>query len=847
MAARASKPRLLIVESPSKCRKIAGFLGPGWRVEATMGHVRALREDLGALGMDRGWEPEYEALACKAASIAKLREAAAACSAVYLATDDDREGEAIAWHVASLLRLDPATTPRVVFHEVTATALQAAVAAPQVLDLRRFEAQQARAMLDMLVGFTISKLLWRHVAPRLSAGRCQSPALRLVCERDEAIRAHAARTFFTLSAEVSALHVRRTATVPSEEAAMAVLRALAEGGGGASLAGKRLHATRSEPPPPLITSTLQQAASALHGLRPKETMAAAQRLYEAGHITYMRTDNAVLSVEFAECARAWVATTFGAEYVGPAGAHSVVVGAAAGRKAKGKGKGTAPPPQAAHEAIRPTHMEVTALTALGGAEQRVYRLVWLRAVQSQMAAALGEACDLTFTLEGDHAVWAAHLTRTLFAGWRLAAAQGACCPLPPLLGQEEEGSGSQVEEEEGQAWRHWVEEKEGACCPLPPLLVRAASLRWAQATAKEERTQPPPHYTEATLVRELEVRGIGRPSTFASILATLFERKYVAGTEVPTVVERGGGRGDRLRGDLGPPRVLTLAAPGAWPPALTTKAVRAPSERNRLSSTALGRSVADFLVAHFADLFGDAYSAALEGRLDAVAAGGDAWRVVLQDAWDSFKPRYEALAAAPGVCNRVRALGDGYKVVLSGKGPLLVLEAPAPPQTTQRTKGAVAFADLPGGTSFESVTRAQAEAAFEAKGAGEVVGHLDGQPVLRRSGRFGVYYEWSGTRVDAGEGAFDLAAVEASLRAKVSTTTLAVVGAFTIKRNERGAYMYKHANKKPVFVPWPEGVDASKVTRAEVAALYAAGLERKKGRHPPPSGRRARKAGEGKA
>ena len=340
---------LLIVESPAKCQKIQGFLGPGWRVIATMGHIRSLEEDLGAVGLDRDFDPRYQWIKEKAKAIAQIKEAAAKATHIYLASDDDREGEAIAYSVLTLLKLNAATTPRAVFHEITEAAVKAAVANPRRLNMARVEAQQARAVLDMMVGFTISPLLWKYVGHALSAGRCQTPALRILADQETAIREFTASTEWKIKGTWNGFEAHMEVPLEDEESATNYLENIhAETEGIVKEAHTR--PTTEQPPKPLITSTLQQEASATMSLPPKRSMQIAQRLYEAGHITYMRTDSATLSEEARVSAESWVRTTFGEEYV------------AGGKPVKSKAKSTQDvKAQEAHEAIRPTHMERTEL------------------------------------------------------------------------------------------------------------------------------------------------------------------------------------------------------------------------------------------------------------------------------------------------------------------------------------------------------------------------------------------------------------------------------------------------------------------------------------------------------
>ena len=348
---------LLVLESPAKCSKIQGFLGPGWRVVATMGHIRALKEGLDGIGFGQGWKPTYEVLTEKAKAIKALKEAAKGAK-VFLGSDDDREGEAISWHVCQVLGL-PETTPRVIFHEITKEALVKAVAKPTRLDMNKVRAQQGRAMLDMLIGFTLSPCLWKGVGykPGLSAGRCQTPALRLVYDRDRLIEAHEAKKTWTLSAMTGDLKWTSPVSFEQEPTVADIAKDTF-----LTICDRKDSVSTHQAPEVFITSTLQQEASSRLRMNPKVTMRVAQTLYEQGHITYMRTDCAVLSQEASQKARGLVESKWGADYVGTVNTTSA---------------------DGPHEGIRPTHFETESLE--GTDESKLYSLIWKRTMQSVMS------------------------------------------------------------------------------------------------------------------------------------------------------------------------------------------------------------------------------------------------------------------------------------------------------------------------------------------------------------------------------------------------------------------------------------------------------------------------------
>lgn len=811
--------KLLIVESPAKCKKIASFLGAGWRVQATMGHIRALKEDLDAIGFRSGavaqvWHPTYENIAAKKDAIANLRKAAKGAQ-VYLGADDDREGEAIAWHTCAILGLDPATTPRVIFHEITEPALKAAVAAPRTIDMNKFNAQQARTMLDMLIGFTLSPCLWRGVGFKagLSAGRCQTPALRIIYDRDIAIEAHTASTSWRLEATTPTgddiLRWRATADAPSDTAAFDILKQLPAAPQTLTVTTRTERVSTSQPPKPFITSSLQQDASSRLSMNPKVTMRSAQTLYEAGHITYMRTDNAILSQEAIDAASAIVKARWGDAYLGGVSTtdsapakKKVVKKKAAATSAE---KPAAPEAQAAHEGIRPTHMEVSSgdeLEGMGSNERRLYNLIWQRTIQSVMAAEQRDVVKLTGHPTPKPALLTLETTwdQTRFAGWRILEAER--------------------KEEEEKAAAVTFQARKG--------LTEGAALPWSAFSAAEIRTSPPARFTEAALIRELESRSIGRPSTYATLVETVMDRGYVEKATIAAAPVT-------LRG-------LELKA-GTKVPKQTTRTEKAGGEKDKLRTTPLGRTVIEWLLANFGDMIEYDFTAAMEAQLDEVAKGSRIWDSVLRDTWSRYADRYDAVMAkpkadaTPGSAEPSRSankadFGDGYKLVVSKKGPLFVLE-----RDGEKTR----FATVPQNLSVQTATRADAEKAFAAAtvAAGEELGELDGTPVQRKKGPYGTYVQWGTVRLTCkpDETLDDL---EERLRAKAAPDANAVdhtVGPYKIKRGPYGLYMFKQASgaKKPTFVSIPAETPWSTLTPETAEQVYKLAIATKKASGPPPA------------
>ncbi len=561
---------LIIVESPAKVKTIKKFLGGQYMVQASVGHIRDLPAH--ELGVDEahGFAPSYETIKGKEKVVSAMREAAAKARTVYLAPDPDREGEAIAWHIAEIIREDAGDIQRIQFNEITARAVKEALEHPRAIDPRLFEAQQARRVLDRLVGYKISPLLWKTVKRGISAGRVQSVALRLIVEREEERKAFVPEEYWLFRAMLAAAAPPpfkaelfkingKKAHVPNAEAAAELEDAMR--GKPFTVESVEEKERLRNPPPPFTTSTLQQAANQRLGFSSKRTMNAAQRLYEGielgdkgttALITYMRTDSTRIADEAREAAAAFIRERFGKEYLAPGGK---------GRVFEGKGKKSQAKVQDAHEAVRPVDVALHPSVVkefLTPEQYRLYALIWERFVASQMAGARFH--DTTALIDCGPAQWKAKGERPLFPGFLAASPSSA------------------EESEDG----------------LPPLC--AGDTLELQALTKEQKfTQPAPRYTEASLVRELEERGIGRPSTYAAIISTIQDREYV-----------------RL-------------------------------EEKHFAPTDLGNVVCAQLRQHFPDLMDVGFTAAMEDKLDKVAEGDLGWTNLLEDFARDFNP---ALAAA---------------------------------------------------------------------------------------------------------------------------------------------------------------------------------------------------------
>jgi len=781
---------LVIVESPAKCKKIQGFLGPGFTVLATMGHIRALEEDLEAIGIDRDFEPRFRFLKEKGKATSALLAAAKDADTIYLAADDDREGEAIAYSVACLLKRNATDLPRAVFHEITETAVRAAVANPRRIDMNRVYAQQARAVLDMMVGFTISPLLWKHVARALSAGRCQTPALRLVSDREKEIKGHTTQTSWGLSGSFLgdfAFQAKMSDELEDQESSLNYLENVHENSE-ATIAAVDLRPWNSNPPKPLITSTLQQEASALYKINPKSTMKIAQSLYEAGHITYMRTDHAILSQEAVASAQEEVRRAWGADFVG---AGAAALPKAKTKKAQVQDKAQAvekPQAQEAHEAIRPTHFERHELPSAEDwppAEKKIYSLIWRRAVQSVMSPARGQSLTATIHLTADSEKfdWTASWKTTDFLGWQIA-------------GQVASLDDTEEESEDTEIWKKALK------------LSNGAKLTWTELQAVPKRSKAHPRYTEATLIRELEKRGIGRPSTFASLVEVLFDKNYtekqdIAGTKIN--------------------QTTLKVLPSQWPPLTQITQLAIGAEKQKLVPTPLGESVVGFCVKEFPQLFAYEFTAQMEARLDLVAKGDEAWKQVCRDTWTSYKADYERLndkASIPSSSEKVHDFGGGFKAVMSKNGPLLVQEGKEGSKPT--------FYSFPEGVSIQSITEEQARQHIANLVKENTYGLWDGKPIEKKKGPYGFYLKCGDFMVPFVESDTEAQIMEKFRARQTSSSNTYVFGPYTFGLGQYGPYMYKTDLKTRVFISIPSTIKVRELSAGEADALYKNGMENKK-------------------
>ncbi len=664
----ASAKNLVIVESPAKAKTIEKYLGKDFVVKSSMGHVRSLPSKNGSVDVKNKFKPVYEVDPDKTKVINDLKKAAKAASTVWLASDEDREGEAIAWHLAEVLGLNPKTTKRIAFHEITQSALDEAIKNPRTIDDKLVEAQQARQSLDYLVGFELSPVLWRKVAPSLSAGRVQSVAVRLIVEREREIQDFKPETTFKLKAVFKLSDgTEMTAESPTKfKTAAAAKKVLEEfSKSDFEIADITQKPGSRNPSAPFTTSTLQQEASQKLGYSPRQTMQLAQRLYEAGHITYMRTDSLNLSKTSLAAMGSYVKKEHGDKYY-------------QSRNFKAKTAGA----QEAHEAIRPTDVKKTEAGA-DDKQKKLYKLIWRRAVASQMAPATIEKTTVSIKASKSSEVLEAKGEVVIFDGFL------------KVYGRSKDDT------------------------LLPP--VKAGDkLKLQSADATETLSRAPARYTEASLVKKLEEMGIGRPSTYAPTINTIQARGYVERADVE-----------------GEERQITKVVLQSGKVTETQEPFMYGRDSNKLVPTDTGLVVTDFLVKYFADVMDYDFTKDIEEELDDIAEGKKDRIMVLEHFYGPF----HKLVEASGEVSRAEA-SQARLVGLDPKGKVPIYArfgryGPMLQRGEQSDDPKPTFAPLPQGRKIDDVTLDEALEMFKLP---RLVGKTDkNEEIIANIGRYGPY------------------------------------------------------------------------------------------------------------
>jgi len=670
---------LVIVESPAKAKTIEKFLGKDFFVTSSMGHIRDLEKKDFGIDIQNNFTPKYEITSDKKKLVTELRKLAKESNIIWLASDEDREGEAISWHLMETLGLDPEKTKRIVFHEITKEAILKAVQNPRPLDINLVNAQQARRVLDRIVGFEVSPVLWKKVKPSLSAGRVQSVAVRLIVERERDIINFNSTSAFRVGAsfivpesdgKITELKAELNNRFESRDEAKAFLEKFKSAEFKISEVVKK--PGKRSPAPPFITSTLQQEASRKLGYSVSQTMSIAQKLYESGKITYMRTDSVNLSGLAINAAKQKIISLFGEKY------HQV-------RQYKSKVKGA----QEAHEAIRPAYLDNEEISGTSQ-EKKLYELIWKRTIASQMAEAELEKTTVTIDISNSPDKFIATGEVLIFDGF-----------LSVYMESFDD------------------EDQNGGTKGLLPALSAKQILRWDKIQATERYTQKPPRYTEASLVKKLEELGIGRPSTYAPIITTVQNRGYVV-------------KEDRQGTD----REFTELVLSGQKISEKIKTEVTGAEKSKLFPTDIGMVVNDFLMKYFDLIMDYNFTAKVEKEFDEIAEGAIVWNDMIRSFYDPFHTKVESALSEAERTNGVRILGidpntgKELSVKIGRFGPLAQMG-----EITEEGEKPL-FASLRPGQHIETITIEEVLELFKLP---RNIGDFEGKTVTVAIGRFGPY------------------------------------------------------------------------------------------------------------
>lgn len=669
---------LVIVESPAKAKTIEKFLGKEYKVMSSYGHIRDLKKKEISIDLD-SLQPDYEVPEEKKRLVSELKKAAKAAGKVWLASDEDREGEAISWHLCEVLGLDEEKTNRIVFHEITKPAILQAIETPRRLNMDLVNAQQARRVLDRLVGFKLSPVLWRKVKPALSAGRVQSVAVRLIVEREREIHAFQSVPYYRINAIFAIINPDGSATEVNAELnqrfkthdeALAFLDKCKHAEYTVEAVAKK--PSKRSPAPPFTTSTLQQEAARKLGFTVSQTMMVAQHLYENGRITYMRTDSVNLSKLCIAASKEEIVKNWGEEYSNP-------------RNFQTKAKGA----QEAHEAIRPTYMSEMQIEGTSQ-EKRLYDLIWKRTAASQMAEAQIEKTTVTINVSGTTEKFVATGEVIVFDGF---------------LKVYRESTDDEDNHSEG-----------GGNLPA---MKKGDTLERREITSTERFSMSPARYTEASLVHKMEELGIGRPSTYAPTISTIQQREYVQ-------------KGDRK----GEERLYTVDVLKGIKVTPKVKKEMVGSEKGKLLPTDTGIVVNDFLMDNFPDIMDYHFTAKVEEEFDQIAEGNTQWDKMMKSFYKSFEPTVDAVMKARSEHKAgERELGADPKtgkpvfVKIGRFGPVVQIGTADDDEKPR-------FAQMPTNKSIETITLEEALELFKLP---RTVGEFEKKEVVIGAGKFGPY------------------------------------------------------------------------------------------------------------
>lgn len=751
--------KLVIVESPAKCKKIESYLGTGYKCIASFGHFRGIRGGLKDIDFDNNYMPKFSVMPGKTKYVTNMRNCIRESTSVILATDDDREGEAIAWHICDEFNLPIDTTSRIIFHEITKPAILRAVENPTVVNMSQVYAQFSRQVLDLLIGFTVSPILWKHISrnnnSKLSAGRCQTPALQLIYDNQKEIEEAPGKKVYKTSGNFTEKDIPFDLNFEfTKEASVREFLEKSKTFQHVISFKKEKEKTKKQPIP-MTTSNLQQKASNELGFSPKRTMQVAQKLYEKGYISYMRTDSKKYSAEFIDKAKKYIQKKWGEEYCLDDKAYgAITVGAKEEEKAKkaktktkakekaGKKKGTGkdlPKAQEAHEAIRPTNCAMEELPEKedDSSERRLYKFIYSVTAESCMAPAkcLSLTTQITSPTMGKtktkkEVFYKNNCEKITFPGWKIVRGYDKESPTFTFLGELRA--------------RFAKEKKKGADKHV------FFSLIQSNVSIKNLKS----HYTEAKLVQELEKRGIGRPSTFSSIVSKNQEREYVKiqnveGQKIECVDFKLEKAIEETEGAEGADTCMEIVE--------TTKERTFGNEKNKMVLQQKGTAVMEFLLKHFSPIFNYEYTKEMENKLDAISKGEEIWHHPCSKCHGEIKEQQSKLQGGEKLCIKI---DENHKYIIGKYGPVIICNIDGK-TTFKNVKRDISLEKLKKGeytlkdivyVKPPAVERKGSEDGDDTEGSdGEkpkkihkVLGDMKGKPVVLRSGKYGPYLNWNG-------------------------------------------------------------------------------------------------------
>jgi len=761
---------LVIVESPAKAKTIEKFLGKDFRVVSSFGHIRDLSKKNLGIDIANDFSPDYEIPKEKAKVVSELRKSAAGAKNIWIASDEDREGEAIAWHLAAILKLDLSTTKRIVFHEITKDAISGAIENPRTIDMNLVNSQQARRILDRLVGFEISPVLWKKVQPSLSAGRVQSVAVRLLVDREREIIAFKSESSFRVTSvfrtdnkvkENGIIRAEASKRFPEEKEAQKFLELCSSAG--YEVSGVTVKPGTRSPAPPFTTSTLQQEAYRKLGFSVAQTMAVAQKLYEAGKITYMRTDSTNLSKLALSKSREAIISEYGEKY-------------SKTRQFKTRTKGA----QEAHEAIRPAYPD-NPVTTGNQNEKKLYDLIWKRTIASQMADAEVEKTTITIDMNNSPVKF---------------NATGEVIKFDGFLKVYTESTDQENSDEE-----RYV---------IPPVR-KGMPLYYNMVTASQKYTSPLPRYTEASLVKKLEELGIGRPSTYAPTISTIQNRGYVSREDRP--------------GEKRQIRILTLEDAKITP---TFKTEIAGREKSKLFPQDIGMIVNDFLVENFSEIVDFNFTAEVEEQFDEIALGNLKWTGMLKKFYVPFHKTVENTLENKDRKTGIRVLGnhpetgEPVTVRMGRFGPVAQIG-------TSDNDNKPKFASLSRNQLLETITLEEALNLFRLP---RTLGVHEGEEMIVGVGKFGPYIRFKGKFVSLKKGVDDPYEVTIEraieiISEKAEDEKKKIIkdyGGIMVLNGRYGPYITSEKQNYRL----PKGTDAEKLTKEECVNIIEKSNKTKK-------------------